>query len=603
MILPLLLAATLGFGERPVSDLQLVPTPGDARVASNGRNFIAAWVAQRMYQRYVFRAVIDGDGNVIDSAPIWKLDYDVVTGIASDGERYLIGFEDAKLALLLDENGNLVRSVSAPQTSAVASDGSTFALVTGNGVQLLDRDGGAIGVPISCPERIRAIAGAGSGYVVVTDKSVRTLQHGVLSAPVDGGAVGLPADITSAYGSKFAILWTGNEFIVSFFDGNGTNAVRVSREGTLLSAPTRLGSESGGLAWDGSRLLFAGTTIVRPFTASFVPLANERPFALYAVAQTDPRIATDGEAMLVLWVDYGVALRVALITAGGTPLDGAGIILDAGYITNTGAVGFDGRDWIIAYPKGAGIAIRRMSRAGLPYAETVLPSSGGAISIRIASPGDGHFVVVWESVNPPGDRNSGTIRASIDGGAPIDLTHGVDSYSDVTWDGSAFRLAWMNYAWIWSSPPGYIHQYTVPQSITFASVNMKGELAIDDVVPTRAPALPRVAGSFRVWQGNQGFIVRRGAEETTVRINQPTGFAIDDSGNAMLTATGGAVLLGNDDRQSFIAMPSAGEPDVVWTRNGWLMAYTRIIDDAPFFHVPRVFIRTIDTTPARRRTF
>lgn len=272
-----------------------------------------------------------------------------------------------------------------------------------------------------------------------------------------------------------------------------------------------------------------------------------------------------------------------------------------------GTVGFDGREWIVAYTSPGGVALRRMSRDGVLSAETIVADVAG-ISIRVASPGDGHFAIVWETTDPPGDPNAGTIRASIDGGAPIVVATGVKSYPDVAWDGRVFRIVWMNYEWVWSTPPGHIHQYTTPVGVTFASLNMNGEVVIDDRVSSRSSSRPRVAGGLGMFVGVQGAVVRRDGFDVGLNIfsswyPDPPGFAADGAGNAVIALGSTELLLDSDDRQSFLSVPGAADADVVYTNNGWVMVYTRVVDDPPYMHAPRVFIRPLDFTPAKTRAF
>lgn len=621
MLIALLIAA-LGISERQVSDPHLVPSNVTPFVVSNGRTTIAVWAMLRSNQPYTMRALLDRDGNVIDAASIWKGNW-AVYGIATDGDRYLVAI-DQQMALLLDENGKLIRRVAVtPNASAIASDGSTFAIVNRYaGVQLLDRDGNAIGDLISVPERILAIAGAGSGYLIVTANSLRTLQHGVLSSPIElpvgdasyaavatngdetivalrfvdrvrviplaHGIAGPWNDIRATWGSRVGALWTGAQFIVWYDDDAGTNVAQFARDGAVSFAPARLSAESGAVAWNGSRLVFAGSTIAR-----------------FAAEQSKPRVATDGEAMLVAWIEPYSTLRLSLVAADGSHTDVDHAITTGLGLFDSAAVAFDGAGWVIAYSSANGVALRRMTRDAVLSAETVLPSAAPPNSIRIASPGDGHFVVVWEAVVPPGDLNSGRTQASIDGGATIDIAPDVTSYSDVAWDGSVFRLVWMNWRWIWTTPPGYIHQYTTPVGLTFAQLNMKGELAIGETMQTRATGQPRVAGDLALFIDEQGVVVRRGGFDVPLNLwnwsSEPPGFASDDAGNAVIATGETEVLFSSDDRQSVLSLPGAGQPEVVHTRNGWVMVYTRIVDEPPYLHATRIFIRTLDFTPARRR--
>jgi len=656
-ILPLFFVAAtlLGFGERPVSDLRLVPMAVYPQVASNGRGFVAAWTGTPNNEGFLFRASIDGAGNVVDSRPIARTSRYDRSHIASDGDRYLVALGYSRKGVLLDERGDVIREVALPQCDALASNGSGYAaVVSHNTIQRLDREGQPVGEPVAAGW-IVAIAGSGSGYIVLTHDGrhlwVRTLSRsGTLSPPKDAGYfptlngdVGVVFDaavasngpeslivvrladsvsIVPIHGNvvgpakliarddddyaRYDVLWTGNEFIVSHPGSSGTTLRHVSHDGTAVSQPVTIDPESGSLAWNGWRLLFADSTTARLHAASatFPADGDAHPLALYATAQTGPRIATDGESALVMWMESR-ELRLSRIAPDGTHADGAGISIDLPDASETGAVAWDGNEWVIAYPSRAGVRLRTMTRAGVLSPETLLPSSG-ALEVHIASDGGGHFAVVWEELNPLANPDSGLIHVSIDGASPVELTHQINAYPDVTWDGGVFRMVWMNYEWRTGAGYGLVERHTVPVGLTFATINRSGYASITGSMLTDNDQRPRVAGEFTMFV-NDGVIVRRGTDDialnAAVSPSAPPAFAVDDDGHALLVSPGGrATLIGAGEPRSFDAAPDAAAPDVVWTRNGWMLVYTRVVDEAPYFHVPRVFIRTLDTTPARRHT-
>src|SRR3954452_2477913 len=143
-ILPLFFVAAtlLGFGERPVADLQLVPMAAYPHVASNGRGFVAAWTGTRNNDGFLFRASIDSAGNVVDSRPIAQASRYDTSHIASDGDRYLVASGYSQKGVLLDARGDVIREIALPQCNALVSNGSGYALVVSSGaVQRLDREG------------------------------------------------------------------------------------------------------------------------------------------------------------------------------------------------------------------------------------------------------------------------------------------------------------------------------------------------------------------------------------------------------------------------------------------------------------------------------
>lgn len=650
MLAFVLTAATLlGFGERPVADLQLVPTAASPRLASNGRGFVGVWTSWRNdNDSFLFRVSIDAAGTVVDSRPIaTTLSFDDAH-IASDGDRYLVALGYSQKGLLLDERGDLIREIALPKCDALASNGLGYAVVSSSSVQLLDREGEPAGGPVLVNQYIEAIAASGSGYILLTYDGnhlfVRTLSRGgTLSSakdagyfptwggdvivpflatvasngsdaliavhvngrnfivPIHGGDIGPSKEILPGqlnYGA--GVISTGNEFIVVNWSASGTMLMHVSHDGSVISRPITIEPETGSLAWNGWRLLFAGRTTARLYAASatFPAASDAQPLARYATAQTQPRIATDGESALVMWTEpYSSLLHLSRIASDGSHLDGAGIRIERQDSAEPGAVAWDGNDWVIAYATRGGVGLRTMNRSGELSEETLLPSLTNATGVRLTSDGNGHFAVIWETANP-----QPLIRASIDGAPPADLTHFINAHPDVTWDSGAFRMVWMNYE---HRGPDLLPPFQTPATpvgITFATMQRNGFVSVDEVTQTDSDQRPRIAGKFSMLV-KDGVKIRRGADEIAKVSEMPSAFAVDDDGHALLVSPGGkAVLIGAGEPQSFAVGPAdAGSPDVVWTHNGWMMVYTRVVDESPYNHVQRVFVKTIDVSPARRR--
>src|SRR5689334_4552168 len=179
-----------GFEERPVSDLSLAsPIISAVAAAANDRHFVVVFTARRNHADHLFRAVIDGDGTVVDSRSVNDTSDDSIA-MATDGERFLVKLRYGP-SLLLDGNGDLLRTIDARGSCCVASNGASFLAGVNAGLQLLDRDGDAVGLPIALTESLAALGAAGSDYLVVTTAggrySLRTLARGVLAPPVDLG--------------------------------------------------------------------------------------------------------------------------------------------------------------------------------------------------------------------------------------------------------------------------------------------------------------------------------------------------------------------------------------------------------------------------------
>jgi hypothetical protein len=298
-----------------------------------------------------------------------------------------------------------------------------------------------------------------------------------------------------------------------------------------------------------------------------------------------------------MWMEPRSGLRLARIASDGSHADGAGISIELPDTGETGAVAWDGNEWVIAYPTRAGVQLRTMTHDGVLSPATLIPSFGGVFRLRLASDNNGHFAVIWETGQ--------LIRVSIDGALPVDLTHQVNAHPDVTWASGAFRMVWMNYEYRGAYDPPVSMPYPAATGITFATMNRNGVVSIDGLTQTDSDQQPRVAGNFSMLV-TDGLKVRRDGDEialnTTASVTAPPAFAVDDDGHALFVSPGGrAVLIGPGGAQPFVAAQDAGSPDVVWTRNGWMLVYTRVVDEAPYNHVQRVFVKTLDVSPARRR--
>lgn len=596
MLFALLIGAVFAFGERPVSDAHLAPEHAQQFVASNGRNSVAVFSLWRSFNGYIFRTLFDREGRVVDDVAVWSSS-SPVTGIATDGDRYLAALREGG-ALLLDGGGNFLRFIATPPASAVASNGSGFALAltSPSAVQLLDRDGMPAGAPIPTPDNIRAIAGAGSDYIVVTATSVRMLRHGVLSEPnnaqierptaaavasngreaivavrygntflipVMDGVAGTPVSLGDI-GSFFSVFWTGTNFVVSNDSHTGTYVAYVTSRGVVLRRE-QVSAEHGVVAWDGGRFLFVSEYVTR-----------------FAATQSEPHVATDGESVLVAWREPYYTLHLSFIGPDGSHAETTSIDLGNSFLSHA-AIAFDGRGWIIAHTSPRGLAVRQMTRDGSLTGETIA-GTGNILSVRVASAGDGHFAIVWETTDSK-------IFASIDGRRVIAIASDAIG-PDVASAAGAFRLAW-----------------STRDGVTFATLYMDGNLVIRDKLPSGWSTPPRVARDLAVYFDDFGVpTVRRGALEVQLKTSSwyadppwsAPGFATDDDGNAVIALESTAVLLSNDDRQSYVSVPGAHNCEVVRTHDAWLMVYTREVEERPYVHASRVFIRSLDFGPAPR---
>jgi len=355
-----------------------------------------------------------------------------------------------------------------------------------------------------------------------------------------------------------------------------------------------------------------------------LPGSDARPFAAYAADQSAPRIASDGESVMVVWAEDDGSLRATRITPDGTPLDGDGLVVTSALVDGAGAVAFDGRDWIVAYElynesgsasADARVAYRRISRDGTLSAEITLPAGGfRADSIRVAASPDGTFAIVWAALNLlTANPQDGHLHASINGALPIELTKTQQGTPDVTWSGSAFRMVWIDSEWRTSTPPGEIHQYLAPIDVATGTLTTAGSLLAVVTYAVTDATSPRISGDFVIWSGGpySPITVRDGAEELHIPTDLFSGAALaevaiaaDHSGRGLIIVPGnsvGAALLDGDNVRPIVVAAGGLDVDIVWTNHGWVGTWDRTIADPPFNFGRRVFVKSIDFGPSRRR--
>jgi hypothetical protein len=175
-------------------------------------------------------------------------------------------------------------------------------------------------------------------------------RRGLYAVIVDerGNARPFPAT-RIAHGDQIAAaqaVWTGNAYLVTYVDPahEGVVAVRLSRDGQLLSAPVKVAGRRHprALAWNGTRavLLLNDFETTSLLAMTFTPEGViERTIALPVTTNSySPAVAAAGETFVVAWSETRHTTTASgLITAASTVkamrLDGTGASVDAEPVT------------------------------------------------------------------------------------------------------------------------------------------------------------------------------------------------------------------------------------------------------------------------------
>lgn len=322
----------LGPETRVPSPLDIGPAAYDQQhpaVASNGRDFLAAWIDGRTgggNNAPLYATRIGTDGRPVDPFGTRLAVAARSPHIASAGDDYLIAFTaNGSNVLHVDENGHPlgdVRRLSATRApQAIASNGASYLLFESPGVvgTILDRDGAPL-TTIDATFGSVIWAGAFDGTYVVIDVPAGC-DNGCKGAPrlnVIGGSgsvlsrVSLPLvplhnEYLEAVASRDRIAITSyseltSNFLLTDYEG------RVIRPLTPFPHPTN----QSGVQWDGRDFLLIYDLYARRMASNGELLGD--PFPL---GSTMPSFASNGTKEMMVWSgggfgnSYDVIARVA----------------------------------------------------------------------------------------------------------------------------------------------------------------------------------------------------------------------------------------------------------------------------------------------------
>lgn len=423
--------ASAAFGDYAVSAPHIGPANGmqsQPSVASNGRDYLAAWIDERSGTTAAYATRIGangipaGEGGVAVTPAQSRStvvvphgdDYSVFTSIAGGGlamthaaEMHLFATRD-NASIAVAWNGSvflIVQSAVSPEPLLGIVIDDSFNVVTP-------------AFPISTgPGNNAGVASDGRDFVVIWDE--RGLRGAVVSA---GGIVQPNAQLISTIGAGLgaSIAWAHDRYVAAWSDGSvhqrelGPDATPISIDMTISSR-----GESPAVAWNGSAAAVAyvsnGAVMVglpdvifrtiaiapgdQPSIASaagrFLVAYRQQgdvhsklvdgPDAVLALSlsgQRSPRGLFDGANFAFVW-EEGTHVRFGRSTPSGELLDGDGIDLGEGMRPQ---IAFAGDEYLIAWFDSSLAAIRavRISHDGhrldppltLPYGIVALATDG-----------------------------------------------------------------------------------------------------------------------------------------------------------------------------------------------------------------------------------
>jgi MYXO-CTERM domain-containing protein len=448
---------------------------GTPAIASNGRGSLVAWTHRTASAGYdVYSARVGSDGAVTQTAAINATPDSTqqVPELATNGSDYLVAWLDQRASrdevyaarvrgsdgVVLDSAGLLVSTdVNDQEFPSVAQGGGTYLVAWGDlrnrdngngwdihGGRVRAMDGVVLGgasTPLSVAsgwERYPRVASDGRDFLAVwsrfTSNPTGYDVYGVRVRGSDGQVLGSPFLISDATGNQQepSVAFGNGYYLVTWSDARSdagdiyaarvrasdgrvmeTRGVAVSRATNAQAAPkVAFGAGVFQVAWADSRATGTGVGTelygarVRASDGAVLDSVTDgKPLSLAPGNQTAPTVVFDGLQFLVAWADtrgggsdlYGTRVGAS----DGVALDVAGRILhaSAGDQGNP-ALTFDGRHHLLVWEETrSGVTYVRGARV-TPAVE-VLDAAGFDITVgaspSVASWGPGHSLVVYSS--------------------------------------------------------------------------------------------------------------------------------------------------------------------------------------------------------------
>lgn len=391
-------------------------------IASNGRDFLAIWRDHRekstTLRLYLSR--LDGAGHPVEplGRRFREIHYNSVPHLASDGVDYLAAWQNPRgwtVVQRLDENGTplaaeqwIGQEWEKTSPRVLASNGSTYLLLTRDAVFLLDRNGVVLDRAVSTMGVLSLDAWNGRYRMIGYEGGLLTLRtiddHSGRLASSDILLPDVPNVETAVFlHNRILCVWTertGPESFIRVFmmlDGSGQIVKPASAVNLPISYMLRAETDGREL------LLAAGARAVRMSAEGEV--RDAEPLPLFT---NDPwfRSASNGKTLVWIWSQHG---------------SWSGLI-DSGDIVSLAFRNFD-------------------ELPPPPAANTLVAFSGRAQEhARVAQAGP-HRMVVWR------DSTGENIRGAIDG---VEVTIGnFGGIPSVAAGKDSFLVAWYGFASSW----------------------------------------------------------------------------------------------------------------------------------------------------------
>lgn len=459
----------IALGGLPVLSPEIGPFPATglpadnsqhyAMAASNGSGFMVVWQD--------FRGSDHPSGTRLDSAarvldpvglPVGSPTFGRNPNVASDGQDYLVIWEDYRSSFTGYVYGQRFTA------AGVALDPGGFQISPS-----LDQDQ----VPV-------AAYGAGTYLVVWADFSAGALRiWGARVTPT--GAVLDPLGIPISSGSNEygpSVAFDGTNFLVTWDNNANVLAARVTPSGVVLDVPpiTVTSGRSSAAGFDGQDFLLLfnrGADVYGARVATDGGVLDPTGFPVSAGSWSEyyPSIACAPPRCAGVWIDNRDAgsylVYGARVDPSGTVIDDAGVPF-MGSDSYRPAIAFNGTNYLIASDQRVtGQAPNVYGTLASPTAFTPITPGGDLFSTAVAAQDDPRaasdgtdYLLVWSD-----ERNLATTGQDIfaarvardaglldPSGFPISTAPGRQLLPTVTFTGSDYLVAWLDYRDGGSSP-------------------------------------------------------------------------------------------------------------------------------------------------------
>ncbi|HEV8432134.1 MAG TPA: hypothetical protein VGR95_01890 [Thermoanaerobaculia bacterium] len=458
--------------------------PGVQRSSSlvwTGDHYLAVW--NDMEKLSLVAAPLSSEGMLTGEVQsLTSFPQDVSpAGLGWNGHHALVAFTapGGMKALMLDANGQLIRSVAVPSSQAsvaVAAAGDTFAIVwagqapapavkqTNVYLERFDGNGAPIDAgPVTLASNLQlegvsaAVASNGSqfgvAFMTATDGTLQRLRVDRLSGAIDRLP---PAPFALFNNQLVGVFWSGDDFVAYATDVNNIDTLRFTSDTVRMldvspifinTPPQVVQGPGGALAiWNDSRPSNSDNHILGAMLDRDATTITQRDLTVSrsAVPQTHPVLASSPAGALLVWDlergDERADIVATRLDPSGNPLDGTPIAIAVGATFSNPSVVWAGNFYLVVFPYGPSIAGKRISPTGVVldkdpivfgHGDYAAAASNGATTIVAIS--EGNSVVKVVRLNTDG---------SVIDTQPVFASRFISRYLAVATNGQEFVVAW-----------------------------------------------------------------------------------------------------------------------------------------------------------------